>query len=56
VPTNTREDDEFRPRTEIRDLSELGPELDEGQLAVVAGGQSKDGGTDTTGGPCNACH
>jgi hypothetical protein len=56
VPTNTREDDELRPRTEIRDLSELGPELDEGQLAVVAGGQSKDGGNDDTGGACNSCH
>jgi putative ATP-grasp target RiPP len=56
VPTNTREDDERRPRTEIDDLSELGAELDEGQLAVVAGGQSKDGGSDDTGGACNSCH
>jgi hypothetical protein len=56
VPKNTRENDELRPRTDIRDLAELGPELDEGQLAIVAGGQSKDGGSDDTGGPCGSCH
>jgi hypothetical protein len=44
------------PRTQIEDLSELGPELDEGQLVTVTGGLPKDGGTDSTGGPCGSCH
>lgn len=44
------------PRTQIEDLSALGPELDEGQLVMVTGGQAKDGGSDSTGGPCGSCH
>jgi hypothetical protein len=41
-------------RTQIEDLPELGPELDEGQLVMVTGGQSQAGGS--TGGPCGSCH
>ena len=42
-------------RTEIRDISTLGPELDEGQLVMVVGGKAKDGGFDSD--PCpSGCH
>jgi hypothetical protein len=65
VPTNMRmskttrtQIEELAPRTEIHDLSRLGPELDERQLTVVAGGidetASIDGGS--TGGSCGGCH
>lgn len=42
-------------RTEIRDLAELGPELDESQLAAVVGGFLRK--RDTTTDPhCGGCH
>lgn len=44
-------------RTTIDDISALGPELNEGQLLMVTGGQSKDGGTDTNPQGCSGgCH
>jgi hypothetical protein len=42
--------------TTIDDISAFGPELDEGQLLMVTGGQGKDGGTDTDPNPCGSCH
>jgi hypothetical protein len=43
-------------QTTIDDISAFGPELDEGQLLMVTGGQRKDAGFDTDPGPCNTCH
>jgi hypothetical protein len=42
-------------RTEIRDIAELGPELDESQLAAVVGGFLSNGGTGTDP-QCGGCH
>jgi hypothetical protein len=55
APAKHAEIGNVSPRTEIADISELGPELDEGQLMMVAGGQHKDGGYDSN--PCpSGCH
>jgi hypothetical protein len=46
---------EAAARTEIADLTALGPELDERQLWMVSGGQMPDGDTVTT--SCaSGCH
>ena len=42
-------------RTEIRDIPELGPELDESQLAAVVGGFFSNTGTGTDP-KCGGCH
>jgi hypothetical protein len=47
--------DAIQTRTEIRDLSDLGPELDERELAAVVGGFIVN--RDTTTDPhCGGCH
>jgi hypothetical protein len=47
--------DAIQTRTEIRDLSELGPELDERELAAVVGGFFVNGDTRTDP-QCGGCH
>lgn len=50
--------DEVRviPRTELDAIDPIGPELDEGQLLSVTGGNRKDGGSDPTTSCPSGCH
>ncbi len=43
-------------RTEIRDIADLGPELDESQLAAVVGGLIRSNGGKGTDPNCGGCH